>query len=44
VFSIVLSFTDWDGMGEIHFVGLAQYQYLQTDTRFWNAVGNTFVI
>ncbi len=44
VFSIVLSFTDWDGMGEIHFVGLAQYQYLLTDERFWNAVGNTFII
>ena len=44
VFSIVLSFTDWDGMGEMSFVGLAQYQYLLTDTRFWNAVGNTFII
>ena len=44
LFSIVLSFTDWDGMGEISFVGLAQYQYLLADTRFWNAVGNTFII
>ena len=44
VFSIVLSFTDWDGMGEIQFVGLAQYQYLLTDPRFWNAVANTFII
>lgn len=44
VFSIVLSFTDWDGMGPIQFVGLAQYQYLLTDPRFWNAVGNTLII
>jgi cellobiose transport system permease protein len=44
VFSIYLSFTDWDGMGKIKFVGLAQYQYLITDSRFWNAVGNTFII
>lgn len=44
LFSIVLSFMDWDGMGEISFVGLAQYQYLLADTRFWNAVGNTFII
>lgn len=44
VFSIVLSFTDWDGMGQMQFVGLAQYQYLLTDSRFWNAVGNTFII
>lgn len=44
LFSIVLSLTDWDGMGEISFVGLAQYQFLLTDGRFWNAVGNTFII
>jgi cellobiose transport system permease protein len=43
-FSIYLSFTDWDGMGEITFVGLAQYQYLISDPRFWNAVANTFII
>ncbi|MGP5005310.1 carbohydrate ABC transporter permease [Brachybacterium tyrofermentans] len=44
VFSIVLSFTDWDGMGDISFVGLAQYEFLLSDGRFWNAVGNTFII
>lgn len=44
LFSIYLSFTDWDGMGKISFVGLAQYQYLLTDPRFWNAVANTFII
>ncbi|EWS83001.1 carbohydrate ABC transporter permease [Brachybacterium phenoliresistens] len=44
LFSIVLSFTDWDGMGDISFVGLAQYQFLLSDGRFWNAVGNTFII
>lgn len=44
VFSIYLSFTDWDGMGTIKFVGLAQYRYLVSDLRFWNAVANTFII
>lgn len=44
LFSIYLSFTDWDGIGEITFVGLAQYQYLIGDERFWNAVANTFII
>lgn len=44
VFSIWLSFNDWDGMGRMKFVGLAQYQYLVTDYRFWHAVGNTFLI
>lgn len=44
VFSVFISFTDWDGMGEMTFVGLAQYQFLLSDPRFWNAVGNTFLI
>ena len=44
VFSIYLSFTSWDGMGEMSFVGLDQYKFLVTDGRFWNAVGNTFLI
>ncbi len=44
LFSVVLSFTDWDGMGDVSFVGLAQYEFLISDGRFWNAVGNTFVI
>lgn len=43
-FSIFLSFQNWDGIGEMEFVGLAQYQYLLGDARFWNAVGNTFII
>jgi cellobiose transport system permease protein len=43
-FSIYLSFQDWDGIGKRTFVGLAQYQYLLTDSRFWNAVLNTFEI
>lgn len=44
IFSIYLSFTDWDGMGQAKFVGLAQYQYLIADPKFWNAVANTFII
>ena len=44
LFSVVLSFTNWDGMGKIEFAGLAQYAYLVQDSRFWNAVGNTFII
>lgn len=44
LFSIYLSFQDWDGIGQMQFVGLAQYQYLITDPRFWNAVANTFII
>ncbi|ACQ78818.1 binding-protein-dependent transport systems inner membrane component [Beutenbergia cavernae DSM 12333] len=43
-YSVFLSFQDWDGIGPMRFVGLAQYQFLLSDPRFWNAVGNTFVI
>ncbi|NAZ81598.1 ABC transporter permease subunit [Kineococcus sp. R8] len=42
--SIALSFTDWDGIGDIEFVGLAQYSYLLQDPRFWNAVTTTMII
>jgi cellobiose transport system permease protein len=44
LFSVYLSFTDWDGIGDVTFVGLQQYAYLLQDTRFWNAVSNTLVI
>lgn len=44
VFSIVISFTDWDGMGAMKFVGLHQYLYLVADPIFWQSVGNTFII
>ena len=44
VFSIYLSFTRWDGIRDITFVGLAQYQYLLADERFWNAVFNTMIL
>ncbi|RCK68133.1 sugar ABC transporter permease [Desertihabitans brevis] len=43
-YSFYLSFTEWDGASDITFVGLAQYQYLLGDARFWNAVGNTLII
>jgi len=44
VFSLYISFQDWDGVGPMTFVGLQQYAYLVADPRFWNAVANTFVI
>lgn len=43
-FSIVLSFTRWDGVGAVEWVGLDQYRYLLADPRFWNATLNTFLI
>ncbi|MFD5477823.1 carbohydrate ABC transporter permease [Streptomyces hawaiiensis] len=44
VFSMYLSFQDWDGIGDMRFVGLKQYGWLFQDTVFWHAVLNTFEI
>ncbi|KJK34874.1 cytochrome C biogenesis protein [Streptomyces variegatus] len=44
VFSMYLSFQDWDGIGDMRFVGLKQYGWLLQDTVFWHAVLNTFEI
>ncbi|MDQ0712531.1 cellobiose transport system permease protein [Streptomyces luteogriseus] len=44
VFSVYLSFQDWDGIGDMRFVGLKQYGWLLQDSVFWHAVLNTFEI
>ncbi len=44
LFSFYLSFHSWSGLGEMTFVGLAQFRYLLTEPDFWQAVGNTFAI
>ncbi|MFI8892885.1 carbohydrate ABC transporter permease [Streptomyces paradoxus] len=44
VFSMYLSFQDWDGIGDMRFVGLKQYGWLVQDSVFWHAVLNTFEI
>lgn len=43
-FSLYVSFHRWDGLGPMEWAGLSQYQYLLSDTDFWNAVGNTIII
>ncbi|MGA5450794.1 carbohydrate ABC transporter permease [Streptomyces umbrinus] len=44
VFSLYLSFQDWDGIGDMRFVGLKQYGWLLEDSVFWHSVLNTFEI
>lgn len=44
VFSLYISLHDWDGIGAMKWVGLAQFQYLLSDPRFWNSVANTLII
>jgi multiple sugar transport system permease protein len=43
VFSLWLSFHDWRGLATLNrpFVGLANYEFMLGDTRWWNAVKNT---
>lgn len=43
-FSVYLSFTRWNPLGEPSWVGIRQFEYLLTrDDTFWSTLGNTFV-
>jgi cellobiose transport system permease protein len=44
LFSVYLSFQDWDGIGDMRFVGFKQYGWLLQDSVFWHSVLNTFEI
>ncbi|MET9682590.1 carbohydrate ABC transporter permease [Streptomyces coeruleorubidus] len=44
IFSVYLSFQDWDGIGDMRYVGLKQYGWLLQDSVFWHSVLNTFEI
>jgi multiple sugar transport system permease protein len=39
--SIGISFTEWNLLSDAEFVGLANYQDLFSDDRYWRAMGNT---
>ena len=41
-FSIVLSFQNWTGIGEMRFVGFQNFIELFTTDTFWYSLGNTF--
>ncbi|RIJ51421.1 sugar ABC transporter permease [Clavibacter lycopersici] len=44
VFTFYVSLFDWNPIGDQTFVGLANFQQLFADDRFWNALVNTFAI
>jgi cellobiose transport system permease protein len=44
LFSIWISFHSWDGIGQMKWVGLEQYDYLLSDPTFWKTIGNTLII
>lgn len=43
VFGLVYSLTDWGGIGELNFIGFANYAELFTDHRFWISMRQTFL-
>lgn len=43
-FALQLSFTDWQGAGDLRFVGLANYRYLLASSDFWDSMGNSAVL
>jgi cellobiose transport system permease protein len=44
LFSIYLAFQKWNGLGEMEFVGLRNFQFLLKDDLFWLSLKNTFLI
>lgn len=44
LFSFYLSLSSWDGIGEIKFVGLRNFELLLKDAVFWKSISNTFII
>ncbi|WP_205315563.1 carbohydrate ABC transporter permease [Nonomuraea lactucae] len=44
LFSLYLAFQKWDGLGEMEFVGLRNFEFLLKDDLFWLSLKNTFLI
>lgn len=44
VFTMLLAFTSWSGLGEIHFIGWENFRYLLTDRLFYKALANTLIL
>ncbi|MFD3502470.1 carbohydrate ABC transporter permease [Streptomyces sp. NPDC058676] len=44
LYTVFLAFQQWDGIGDMHFVGFQQFRFLWDDPVFWLSVRNTLVI
>lgn len=44
LYSVYIAFFNWDALGTQEFIGLANFDELFVDTRFWNALVNTLDI
>ncbi|WP_281886366.1 carbohydrate ABC transporter permease [Paenibacillus sp. YYML68] len=43
-FTFYLSLYKWNGLGEMKYVGLQNFQFVLEDPTFWVSVGNTFIM
>ncbi len=44
VFTMGLAFTNWSGLGDMHFIGLENFSFLVTDPLFYKALVNTLIL
>lgn len=44
IFSVFFSLTDWDGLTQFNFIGLANFARLLRDKIFWNAFKNNIIV
>ncbi|ASN04315.1 carbohydrate ABC transporter permease [Virgibacillus necropolis] len=44
IFSAILAFNKWDGIGDMEFVGMQNFNRLIQDSEFWLSVYNTLII
>ena len=44
IYALELSFSDWHGAGQLHWVGFGNYTYLLTNPQFWSSLGNSGVM
>nr|WP_231575115.1 sugar ABC transporter permease [Bacillus sp. B-jedd] len=44
LFSFYLALSSWDGIGEIEFIGLRNFDFLIKDPMFWKSISNTLII
>jgi len=44
IYALELSFTDWHGGGQLHWIGFSNYTYLLTNPQFWSSLENSGVM
>lgn len=42
IYSLFAAFTDWNGLGQMSFIGLDNFIEMFAEERFWKAMYNTF--